>query len=489
MAASPRADGQPFAATLAPTSISSNGAMLNGMATCNAGSASAWFEWGTTTSYGHRAGATNLAGGVNVIMVRNGLSGLPQGYVYHYHLVASNAVSVVSGADQQFTVGGTAMPWGNNADGEANPQGVTNVVAVSAGYFHSMTLMNDGTVVAWGYNADGQATVPAGLQNVAAISAGYLHSLALMNDGTITAWGAGTTDTETPPNFGQSIVPAGLSNVVACSAGSYHNLALRSDGTVVAWGDNLHGQATVPAGLSNVVAVAAGEYHSLALKNDGTVVAWGSGKVNSPSDGRDYGQAIVPSGLSSVVAIAAGAYHSLALRKTGSVVAWGAGTVNNPSDGYTDPNTGISVDDGQSIVPGSLGSTTQVSGGGFFSMALRTIGDVAAWGDNQVGETNVPSLTRTVSIASGLGHGLALMPSSLPVTNSVSIQSLFSGGSLVLTWPADAVAYTIESSPVLGTGAHWTAAGIMATENGGAFTATIPGGPFTKFYRLRFSAE
>jgi hypothetical protein len=40
-------------------------------------------------------------------------------------------------------------------------------------------LNNNGSVIAWGYNGYGQTNVPAGLTNVVAVSAGYSHSLAV----------------------------------------------------------------------------------------------------------------------------------------------------------------------------------------------------------------------------------------------------------------------------------------------------------------------
>lgn len=193
---------------------------------------------------------------------------------------------------------GSVVGWGYNYHGQATPpQGLTNVIATSAGREHGLALTSDGTVIGWGANYSGAATPPQGLSNVIGISARYSHSLALKSDGTVVGWGWNS--------FGQAVPPQGLANVVAISAGFRHSLALRSDGTVVAWGDNFYGQATVPAGLKDVVGISAGTWQSLALKSDGTVVGWGS-NLN--------GEAIPPAGLRNVVAISAGNQYSLALR-------------------------------------------------------------------------------------------------------------------------------------------------------------------------------
>jgi hypothetical protein len=103
----------------------------------------------------------------------------------------------------------------------------------------------------------GQATVPWGLSNVVALAAGNYHSLALLRDGTVVAWGDNAQD--------QCSVPPGLSNVVALAAGGAHNLALRQDGSTLAWGANWSGQCNLPSDLSDVIAVGAGANHSLAL--------------------------------------------------------------------------------------------------------------------------------------------------------------------------------------------------------------------------------
>ena len=90
------------------------------------------------------------------------------------------------------------VAWGDNRYGQTNvPSGLTNVVAIASGGYHSLALKGDGTVVVWGWNALGQCNVPSGLTNVVAIAGGDSHSLALENllppmpNQTVAAGGAG----------------------------------------------------------------------------------------------------------------------------------------------------------------------------------------------------------------------------------------------------------------------------------------------------------
>jgi hypothetical protein len=112
----------------------------------------------------------------------------------------------------------------------------------------------------WGLNSYFQTNLPASATNVIAIAAGYYHSLALRADGAVVAWGAGTNNTGGTPHFGQSIVPASATNVVAIGAGYYHSFAIKADGSVIAWGAGTsssgffpnYGQAIVPTGLNTL---------------------------------------------------------------------------------------------------------------------------------------------------------------------------------------------------------------------------------------------
>lgn len=81
------------------------------------------------------------------------------------------------------------------------------------------------------------------------------------------------------------------------------------------------------------------------------------------------GQATVPAG-DTYTQIAGGGFHSLAIRSDGSIVSWGLNSFGQISNTPT-------------------GSFTQIAAGDFHSIALRTNGTVAAWGYNPAGATTI----------------------------------------------------------------------------------------------------
>ncbi len=345
---------------------------------------------------------------------------------------------------------------GDNSFGQLElPAGLTNLIAIAAGAFHSLALRADGAVLGWGLNESGQCEPPATLQDAIAIAAGGYHSLAVNSRNAVVAWGA--------DDSGQASVPGDLAGVVAVAAGIWHSLALRTDGTVLGWGDNSWGQVTIPAGLNNVVAIAAGGHHSLALKRDGTVVAWGD---NTNAQGQFGGQSIVPQGLTNVCAIAAGAYFSLAVRSDGTVVAWG--------------------DNGQEQcnLPADLTNVVAVAGGYGHALALRFSGTVAAWGGNLNGQGSVPAAcTNVFAIAAGAYHTLLLLDA--PATPPRVFSPVRSGASLSVVVPTlNRMNYALEFKDAL-TETNWFT--LPNVSGNGALRllsdpdASVP----QRFYRLR----
>ena len=344
------------------------------------------------------------------------------------------------------------------------------VVAVSGGWFHSLALCSDGTIAAWGSNSSGQlgnnsaidSSVPvlvtqSGMlsgKTVVAVSAGYYHSLALCSDGTIAAWGENgsgqlgnnsTTDSSVPVPVNQSGVLSGKA-VVAISAGSSHSLALCSDGAIAAWGSNGSGRlgngstssSSVPVLVvqtgvlsgKTVVAVSAGGIYNLALCSDGAIAAWGhnsNGQLgNSSTTNSSVPVLVNRSGVLSgktVVAIAAGLHNSLALCSDGTIAAWGSNSSGELGNNSTTNSSVPVLVNRSGVLSGK--TVVAVSAGSNHSLALCSDGTLAAWGLNSSGElgnnsttnSSVPVLVNRsgvlsgktmVAVSAGVYHNLSL---------------------------------------------------------------------------------
>ncbi|MDZ7815278.1 MAG: hypothetical protein U5N86_04505 [Planctomycetota bacterium] len=212
-----------------------------------------------------------------------------------------------------------------------------NVLAISAGGAHNLALCEDGSLWAWGHNGGGQigngkggewdseellpvrVRKPDGMGNVLAISAGGAHSLALCEDGSLWAWGYNLFGQIGNGKVGEEHLPVrvskpeGMGNVVAISAGGVHNLALCQDGSLWAWGENYSGQigngkgidskeplpvrVSKPEGMGDVLAISAGSAYSLALCEDGSLWAWGNnwfGQLGNGKGGEVYSIELLP---------------------------------------------------------------------------------------------------------------------------------------------------------------------------------------------------
>jgi alpha-tubulin suppressor-like RCC1 family protein/sugar lactone lactonase YvrE len=306
------------------------------------------------------------------------------------------------------------------------------VLSVAISDNHGLALCSDGSIAAWGENSFGQlgdgttlsstspvAVVKTGAlagKTVIAIAAGFSHSLALCSDGSLVTWGNNYFGQLGNSSNTSSVVPLTVTNtgvlagktVVGIVLHSGHNLVRCSDGTLVAWGANSFGQlgdsttvnrnapvAVVTTGALSgkaVTAIATNTNHAMALCSDGTLAAWGNNNSGHLGSGgvtpSTVPVAVVPGqrGSRTIAAIAAGAYHSLALSTDGVIFSWGNN--NFGQLGILGGNTGLY---GAPMVAASnagalIGKTVKSISAGFnCSYAICTDGTLASWGNNYAG--------------------------------------------------------------------------------------------------------
>ena len=359
-------------------------------------------------------------------------------------------------------------PYGNLGDGTdlkrnipllvAEDTGLVTATKAAAGKQYSLIIDASGQVWGWGYNEYGQlgdetnidknkpvkVAMDTGLTNVLAIAAGEYHSLAIDDTHQVWAWGAnedgqlgdGTTiDSNTPIKVAMD---TGLDHVIAIAAGEYHSLAIDATGQVWAWGANDYGQlgdgtdtscnkpikVAADTGLDPIIAIAAGDSHSLAIDITGQAWSWGSNRTGQLGDGTNIarnkpGRVTADTGLASVIAIAAGRYHSVTIGDTGQVWAWGANKDGQLGDGTWDDKNQpvlIATDKGFSAV-------VNITAGGKHNLIIDINNKIWAWGSDyygQLGDGNSSQkitpvlvaqstgLTTAVAISAGNEHSLVI---------------------------------------------------------------------------------
>jgi outer membrane protein assembly factor BamB len=109
------ATGPPVVITNPATNVGSSSATLNGTVDPHGLTTTVYFQYGTTTSYGHTTATQSKTGNTYQNVTAN-IGGLTQTTTYHFRMVATNSAGTVYGSDRSFT---TLLPdesvaWQNN---------------------------------------------------------------------------------------------------------------------------------------------------------------------------------------------------------------------------------------------------------------------------------------------------------------------------------------------------------------------------------------
>ena len=232
------------------------------------------------------------------------------------------------------------------------------VPMVDTGLAHTVSLKADGTVYAWGANnygqlGDGTTTTRsypvqvmtganAPLTGIVAVAAGYRHSLALDQNGHVWAWGDATNGAVNANGnqlYARMVMmdaATPLSNVGAVTAGGYFSVALdKTDGSVWFWGLNKFSEIRDMAPTSST----AGSLISSFLVPQKMWAGMSGSHLGVLGDG--FHNLKSAEYLTNIVAVEAG-YDSLRmLRQDGSVFALGENTAGTLGTGYN--NTAYSA--------------------------------------------------------------------------------------------------------------------------------------------------
>jgi len=240
---------------------------------------------------------------------------------------------------------------------------------VSAGGYHTLAIKTDGTLWAWGEDVHGQVGFGSGGGtderspiSIAggtwiSISAGYFHSAAVKNDGSLYCWGLGShgaigngsTSNQNAPvlvSTGWASVSCGYQRTTAIKTnGKMYSWGYDSFGSVGALGLGVSGSISTPSQIgsdSDWESVFSGQYsNSLAIKTEGSLWGWGynsfAGAGALGLGNANYYDAPTQIGNDTNWKEAAiSREHSIAIRTDGTLWSWGYRNNGMLGDGVDD---------------------------------------------------------------------------------------------------------------------------------------------------------
>jgi len=312
--------------------------------------------------------------------------------------------------------------WGNNSIGRLGDGtttcrcspvrefcSATDWRGVSAGDVHIAAIKTTGQIWAWGFNNCGwlgDGTLAPRCSPVRefcsatdwrGVSAGDDHTAAIKTSGQIWAWGSNTCGRLGDGTITDRCSPVreicSATDWCSVSAGRYHTVAIKTSGQIWAWGFNACGRlgdGTTTDRCSPVrercsatdwCSVSASCTHTAAIKTSGQIWTWGRNSYGLLGDGTITDRCSPVRERCSATdwcSVSTGG-HSAAIKTSGQIWAWGRNLCGGLGDGTTT--------DRCSPVRERCSATDWcgVSAGGRHTAAIKTSGELWAWGFNNCG--------------------------------------------------------------------------------------------------------
>ena len=355
-------------------------------------------------------------------------------------------------------------------------------------------ILDNGDLKCWGGNSKGQlgdgnapnthAFAPSSTaidlgtgRTAIAVSAGYFHTCAILDNGDLKCWGwdhygtlgdgGSATDTNAP-----SSTPIDLGTgrtAVAVSAGMHHTCAILDNGELKCWGRDNYGQLgdgggsttiTAPSSTAidlgtgrTAVAVSARGDNTCAILDNGELKCWGGDNYgalgNGPtSTGNQQSPSSTPVDLGigrTAVALDSSGMTTCVILDNGDVKCWGRDEYGHLGDGGNSQGAGTNTDAPPSTpIDLGTGRTAVAASSGFHhACAILDNGDLKCWGWDHYGQVGDGGTT-----SSGFG-----------TTPNAGLPVLVAGNN---SWDTTTTVVTWETHPALPAGmsiSHGTISG------------------------------
>jgi hypothetical protein len=212
----------PVADTGAVTGVTTTTAVLGGAVNPDGLATSYYFQYGTTTGYGHNTSSRSAGSGTASAAVSQSLSGLAARTTYHYRIVAVSAGGTVDGKDATFATATTPAPTVTTGavdavttttatlTGSVDPHGIATT------YYFEYGTKSPNTHTAVGSAGAGSATVAVSVA-LSKLTPGTTYLYRLVAVGARTA--AGATRSFTAGKIAASLSLRSLANPVGAGGG------------------------------------------------------------------------------------------------------------------------------------------------------------------------------------------------------------------------------------------------------------------------------